>query len=357
MQTKRSVTVDYILIGQGLAGSVLAWELLRRGKKVLVFNQPAKNYSSRVAAGLFNPVTGRRFVKTWRADQVFPFLHGFYPEMEEGLSSRFFHKIPLFRPFLSIEEQNKVISNSTEDSLGRYIDRIHMSPMENFPFKNTYGGMLLKHTGYVDIPSLMQSMRDYLLRNQCLIEEAFQEDKLIIHDHAVGYGEIEASMVIYCNGLNAAASRYFRWLPFRPVKGEILHVEIEESFPLIYNRSMFVLPVRAELCKIGSTYDWDHIDTVPSIQGKNELETKLNEVLIVNFKTIDHLAGIRPATKDRRPFIGVHPGYKQIGVFNGMGSKGVSLVPYFATQFVNFMESDGILDKDVNIERYISLYR
>ena len=43
------------------------------------------------------------------------------------------------------------------------------------------------------------------------------------------------------------------------------------------------------------------------------LENKLKAILDVNFKTIDHFAGIRPATKDRRPFIGTHPEFENIG--------------------------------------------
>jgi glycine/D-amino acid oxidase-like deaminating enzyme len=90
--------------------------------------------------------------------------------------------------------------------------------------------------------------------------------------------------------------------------------------------------------------------------GKKILENKLNAILDVNFITIDHFAGIRPATKDRRPFIGTHPEFKNIGIFNGLGSKDVSIGPYFARKFVYSLEKGTEIEFEVDIKRYISLY-
>src|SRR6185369_14016662 len=97
--------VDYIIVGQGLAGSALAIELLRRGKKIAVFDEPEKNRSSIVAAGLFNPITGRVMTKTWKADVLFPHLIAFYSGTEKVLGGRFFYPMPLYRPFISVQEQ------------------------------------------------------------------------------------------------------------------------------------------------------------------------------------------------------------------------------------------------------------
>lgn len=77
--------VDYIIVGLGLAGACLALQLLRRGKRVMAFDVPALNRASWVAPGLFNPVTGKRIVKTWKADEAFPYLFKFYREAEKEL--------------------------------------------------------------------------------------------------------------------------------------------------------------------------------------------------------------------------------------------------------------------------------
>src|SRR5690606_14851299 len=70
--------VDFLLVGQGIAGTLLSYRLIKNGKRVHVIDQPEKNTCSRVAAGLFNPVTGRNLVKTWHADQIFPEIIPFY---------------------------------------------------------------------------------------------------------------------------------------------------------------------------------------------------------------------------------------------------------------------------------------
>jgi glycine/D-amino acid oxidase-like deaminating enzyme len=145
-------------------------------------------------------------------------------------------------------------------------------------------------------------------------------------------------------------------LPFRPVKGELIITTFTPFLEFIFNRNLFILPYKNEIHKVGATYDWDEIDANPTKKGKNILENKLKAVLNVNFKTVDHYAGIRPATKDRRPFVGMHPDFKNLGIFNGLGSKGVSLGPYFARKFADYVENGIEFDVEADIKRYISLY-
>src|SRR5688572_337382 len=109
-----TIRVDFIIVGQGLAGSAVALQLINRGKKILVIDRPIANSSSRVAVGLFNPITGRNLVKTWLADQLFPCFHRFYRDAETLTGKKFFHSLPLYRPFGSIEEQNEWMAKSAD---------------------------------------------------------------------------------------------------------------------------------------------------------------------------------------------------------------------------------------------------
>src|SRR5689334_5756148 len=102
-----SKNIDYIIVGQGLAGSSVAVQLIKAGRKILVIDEPSRNRASLIAAGLFNPVTGKKMTKTWMADTIFPYLHKFYPDVEQMTGGSFFHSKPLYRPFVSIEEQNE----------------------------------------------------------------------------------------------------------------------------------------------------------------------------------------------------------------------------------------------------------
>lgn len=344
--------VDYLIVGQGLAGSLVAAELLQRNKKVLVLDNPNMNISSSVAAGLFNPVTGRRFVKTWKADVIFPFLLKYYSQLEKILGARFLFRLPLFRPFLNTEEQNDVLARNTTGDLKDYIDRI-VSEKSYLRISNPYGGVILKKTGYLDIHNFIHSMRQFLHKHDAYREVTYSEEKLYQSDQVFYYDNIKAGKVIYCNGLEASQSKFFKLLPFKPVKGELIHITISPPFEFIFNRNIFILPIKNGIHKVGATYTWDYKDISPSMFAKNYLEDKLNGVLNVNFKTIDHMAGIRPATKDRRPFVGSHPEINHLGILNGLGSKGVSLGPFFAQKIANHMEKGIEIEYEANIKRYI----
>ncbi len=344
--------MDFILIGQGLAGSLMAYELMRAGKKILVYDHPVKKQSSMVAAGLFNPITGRRFVKTWQADHLFPFLTDYYTKLEKELNSKFFYLLPLFRPFLSIEEKNEVIAKTNPEELGPFVDQIIHLPPENLPLLNSLGGIFLKNTGYLDIPYLLKSIRKSIQSKKAFREEVFEHVHLETLENGIRYKEFTAEKIVFCEGIHAADNPFFKWLPFRPVKGEILMIDPEIQIDFIYNRQIFIFPIQKGLYKLGATYDWHYTHVNPTEEAKKYLEEKLNRNFKVKYNVVEHLAGIRPATRDHRPFAGLHPDFPALGIFNGLGSKGVSLAPYFVHQFVEYLLKGKELDKEVNIKRY-----
>ncbi|MEL7021711.1 MAG: hypothetical protein AAGK47_08885, partial [Bacteroidota bacterium] len=63
----------------------------------------------------------------------------------------------------------------------------------------------------------------------------------------------------------------------------------------------------------------------------------------------------RPTVKDRRPFLGKHPDFSRLAIFNGLGTKGASLGPYFAQQMTNHLLQQTALEPDVDITRFASM--
>ena len=125
----------------------------------------------------------------------------------------------------------------------------------------------------------------------------------------------------------------------------------------IINQGTFVLPMDGKgKCRIGATYTWHDIDWQTTQDAKEFLEEKVKTYLKPTYQILEQQVGIRPSTKDRRPLVGLHPEYPQLAIFNGLGTKGVTLAPYFAEQFAKFLESVEELDPEVNIERVFSLY-
>jgi glycine/D-amino acid oxidase-like deaminating enzyme len=176
-------------------------------------------------------------------------------------------------------------------------------------------------------------------------------------DNSVRWKGITARKIIVCQGVYGQQDPYFDWLPFRPVKGEVLTLEIP-GMPAgsIINRGVFVLPLGNERFKVGATYHWKHLTWEPTPEARSELLEKFGALIKLPYRITGQQAGIRPATADRRPIIGLHPAVKTLGILNGLGSKGVSLAPLFAQYFVDYLEKDKHLPDEVNISRFFSLY-
>jgi len=347
--------IDYIIVGAGLAGVTLATHLHNAGKRVLMFSGTQKNVSSYVAAGLYNPVTGRKMVKTWKADQLFPYLEDYYRNCEELSRKKFLHLNAIYRPFVDVEEQNEWMGKSTETGYSDFIQKVYTQPTTS-QVNDPYGGLLLNLAGYLDIPEYIEGMMAFLSRNHTIVNDDFKYNKLVQGEDSVYYGAYQAKEIIFCEGIGLNNNPYFDWLPLRPVKGEILYIKSEFEPDYILNRGVFVLPIGDGVYKVGSTYDHHDQTLEPTEKAKNQILEKLDLIFNEKYEIVDHIAGIRPATKDRRPFVGIHPKHETIGVFNGLGTKGVSLAPYWAQHLVQFLEHNEKLSDEVNISRYFSLY-
>ena len=171
----------------------------------------------------------------------------------------------------------------------------------------------------------------------------------------VTYDGGRAQKIIFCDGTSGAQSHFFGWLPFRPVKGEILRIKTADVMPVVFNRGVFVIP-QGRYANVGSTYDHHDLSDAPTERGHQRIRQKLDKLLRVPYEVVDHWAGVRPATQDRLPFIGQHPKHEPLMVFNGFGSKGVSLAPYFAQHFVHCLIKNRTTDEAVNIRRFYHYY-
>lgn len=348
--------VDYLIVGAGIAGSVLTDHLLKAGKKVMVIDEPTLSNSSKVAGGLYNPITGRKMVKTWNCDLLFDYLIPYYRDLQDSLGANFLKEAPIYRPFFSVEEQNEWMAKSAEAPYEPYILEIKQKAQWTEEVQNPYGGILLAKSGYLDTNIYLSAFKNYLFGKNALIEEKFEFSSLVRDSDFFKYKDVETKKVVFCDGRLATENPFFSWLPYSLVKGELLFIKTSVIPRVIHNRGVFIIPLGDGICKCGSTYEHKHLDEVPTITAKNELIERVKKLVNFDFKVIDQKAGVRPATKDRKPFLGEHPNEKGVWIFNGLGTKGVSLAPYYAKQLVGAMESNTEVDDDVNIERFFSLF-
>lgn len=323
----------------------------------MVFDEPGSNRSSAIAAGLFNPITGKMLTKTWMAEKIFFELHQFYAWAEKKLGHRFFYPQPIYRPFLSVEEQNEWMGKSADHTLSDYIQEVCIQSKFGHQIHDTFGGILLKQGGYLDVRVFLQEVREYLLVKQAYVADRFDESQLEITPGSVVYKNIEAEKIIFCTGTAFKLSTLGGSLPIRLLKGETLVIECEENLELIYNRGVYMVPMdKDKTYKVGATYETKLLTPETTETGRLELSNKLTELLKVPFRVISQDWGFRPTTPDRKPILGLLPGYENVVIFNGLGTKGVSLAPYFSGHLLDWLLGKTEIQPEVNINRYKSLF-
>ncbi|MGV3539573.1 MAG: NAD(P)/FAD-dependent oxidoreductase [Rufibacter sp.] len=348
---------DYLVVGHGLAGAILTSFLEKNGKTVLVFDSGNPNAASRVAAGLINPVAGKRFAKSWRVDEFLPAAVTFYQRMEERYQAKLFHQLPILKLFSTPEEQNTWMGKSADAIWQEYIEATHLQLPPSEEVHQELGGLLIQKGGYVALRTFLELREKELLQHQALRHQAFDIIQLELLPHGVRYQDVEAKQVVFCEGAKTAENPYFRWLPFSLNKGEILDINAPDfNAEYIYNKAVYVVPVGQHHYRIGATYNWREVNEETTPTGLEELTEKTKGILKKSFAVTKQYVGIRPAVRDRKPLIGKHPEVPQLAVFNGMGSKGVLMAPLLAQQLIAALEEGKPLWPEVDIARYFSLY-
>jgi len=344
---------DFIIVGQGLAGSVLAYTLMLQNQTVLVIDEEVKNSSSKVAAGLCNPVVFKRLTKSWMIDEVLPIAKSFYNNQEELLDDQFYFDVPLYKLFVDEKEQQFWKQKSNEPHLFDWIDNKVEHPFDEKYLTYPFGAAKTLQSGFLKTASWLDSFKGYLKKNEAYLNVKFDHNKIELSDNGVVWNNYTAKKIIFCEGYQTTKNPYFDWLPFKLTKGEVLTVKFKNlELKNAINKGAFVLPYDGNY-KLGATYNWDELDQLPTEEGKEQLLKRAARFINDEIEIIEHKAGVRPTVSDRRPLLGVHPEYKQLAVFNGLGTKGVMLAPYFANKMVSLILGNEELPKEVNINRFI----
>jgi glycine/D-amino acid oxidase-like deaminating enzyme len=318
---------------------------VEKGLKVLTADFYNEKSSSRIAAGLMNPVTGRNFQQTWLAKEIFPFAKKFYQNLEKKLSVKFYREKNICRILSSVGEQNDW--SIRDQTFGNFDTR------EREGIAMPFGCININSGGYVDIPALLKASETYFRSRGARLDGRILPQEIKREGKKWGYQNFSFEKVVWACGADDAQNELWSDLPFKPTRGEILYVRVAENLEdEIYSAGVWLLPFHGGFHKIGSTYDRDNLHTQPTEEGKKFLTDKVKKFLKSDFSVLEHLCGIRPTTSDRRPFIGEHQSEKNHFIFNGFGAKGVSLTPYFADELTEFFLTEKKINPEVSNERF-----
>lgn len=345
---------DIIIVGQGISGTVLSSALMEQHQKVLVIDDGNIKAASKIASGVINPVTGRRIVKTWQIDEVMPTAVRIYKALENKLNIKIIQQCNIIN-FHASEQMQKAF----EDRIAEDPTYLSTSPLQDTiaaAFEASFGYTVIDPCWLIQLENLLHHWRQYLIEKNTLLQDVFDFKKLDVTAEKIIYENYTANKIIFCEGAKGQDNPYFKQLPFAPNKGEALLVKINDlDNQFIYKKAVSIVPWKDSIFWVGSNYEWDNYNDDPSPSFKEKTMAALNEWLQLPYEVVDHIAAVRPANTQRRPFVGTHPTFKNMGIFNGMGTKGCSLAPYFAQQMTEHILHHTPIDNEATIDRFHNL--
>lgn len=346
---------QYIIVGQGIAGTNLAAHLLCAGKQVLVIAADNSNVASAVAAGIINPVTGKRMVRSWLVDDLLPYALAHYRQLEKEIGMDFLDEVTVCRYLKNPEDKRYLDEQTGQDWFDKYL-----TPLTEYHpgIQNAIAAVEIKPCLRIHTGVLLKAYREYLSNKGLLLDEQFDHSQLQLTESGVRYKGFTADKVLFAEGAAVQQNPWFSWVPLNPSKGEILIARIPGFAPdrkRIAMKGIYFVSLYDDVFYIGSANEWKYDHVEPTAHKREELLKKMQDSINVPFEIVGHRAAIKPAVKDRRPLVGLHPVHKQLGLFNGMGTKGYSLSPYFAEQWVRSLDGGDPIDEAVQLERYYHL--
>ncbi|MCO6565275.1 MAG: FAD-binding oxidoreductase [Apibacter sp.] len=344
--------LDYLIIGQGLAGSCLAHRLFKENKSYKIIDI-VSNSASFVSSGMYNPVVLKRFTPVWNAEIEIDKLLKEFKDFEILLKVKLIYNSDLYRIFANEDEVRTWKKKSERnENLKPFLDpeiygSVNPNIIANFGMGKVY------KSGKIFVRELLREFRKFLLKDNRLIDDIFDFNHLNKEINYYEYKGIKAKKIVFCDGYSLKYNPYFNYLPMEGVKGETMVIHANGlGLTDIVKSKVFIMPMDKDYYYIGATYHYREVNDEISEEGQNELINSLNKFLNIDYKIVKKFAGIRPTVVDRRPLLGEHPEFKNMFIFNGLGSRGVMLAPIMAEELYHFMENSKELLSEVSIKRF-----
>ena len=280
--------VEYIIVGSGLAGIAFCEQLRLAGKDFVVFDDNSQQSSS-VAAGLYNPVILKRFTKVWNAKDQLALALPKYKALEELLGVKLDYQLPVYRRFVSVEEQNDWFTASDKPVLEEFLST-QLIKNSNTSISANYGFGEVLHSGRIDTSELVRAYRTFLNNNNQRIEGAFDHDLLTIFEDYVLYKTIKSKYIVFAEGFGISKNPYFKHLPLQGTKGEMLTIKAPDlNMDFIMKSSVFIVPLGNDLFWIGATYERQDKTHSITENAREELVGKLRKIITCDFEIITQL--------------------------------------------------------------------
>jgi glycine/D-amino acid oxidase-like deaminating enzyme len=298
--------------------------------------------------------------KSWQFDQLLPEVERTYRAIEAQLGIRIYHPIPELRFCQNADDVKRVGRRLRNPRYHNVLGDFHPAEQGAAEFNDTHGSFDIHQAAYTDLPQLVHALRASFASDGVYHDVIFDHSELQ-HDPSTGrwhYDTICADRVIFCEGAAHVDNPWFQQIPLQPAKGETLRCQsptlrLPEK---LYHHTKWLLSYPDGTFRIGASYDEDDFSPEPTEEKKHALLEAAQSALKASheIEILEHLAGIRPSSRDSRPILGAHPDRAGLYLLNGLGSKGASTAPLMAQHLVAHMLDGSTIDPEVDLSRFLS---
>ena len=343
---------NILIIGQGLAGTAMAWHLWERGVPFLIVDRGEPVTCSKVAAGLITPVTGMRLKLSWRFDTFYPEALRFYRRIGQRLGARFFFPRGYVRLLKDDQEQEKWDKRLRDPELRSYVHP-KAPKLDPHVVSLPHAGFQQRHAAWLDTASYLEASRAFFATHNSYQQGEIQPADVHDDENSVTWNGQTFSHVVWAQGWQAAQHPLFHWVPFQSALGTILTAKADlNGERRILNRGCWLIPRSDGTLRAGSTYEWQFTDEhTPSPEMLAKLESNLRALIAGPVDILASQSAVRPIIKGKQALIGTHPAHPRIALFNGLGSKGSLRSPWLARHLVEHLLDGSTLDTEFDLQQ------
>lgn len=345
---------EYLILGGGIAGMMMAYELSKKGCSFLIIDDNPLNSSSKIAAGMFNPISGKRMTVNWKANELLKSLHEAFMDFEKMLGKSYLIKANIHQAFGNSKESNDFASRLDSPIFKQFVES---ERIVKTPLLEEFGSFMVEGSGWVKTKEWIEDYQQYLKDRGEFIVQRFNWDKVIREEGKWHYEEYSFDKLICCEGHQYAKNPYFNWLPFKLCKGQVLLIKcagLPKEF--ILKKGVYLVHQYEDVFKVGASYEWNYDDEKPNDIGREMLIEKVKQMIALPFEVVHQDAGIRPTTRDRAAILGKHPEQEQLYILNGLGTKGMLQAPHLAQHLAAHLVEGVHLFPEVDVARFSAFY-
>jgi glycine oxidase len=322
-----------LVVGQGIAGTLVAFMLHLRGIPFIVIDPGEPNTASRVAAGMFSPISGKRLTVQPGVTEQVPFAIETYRQLESLLHRSILHLLNVYQVY-QYPAQVEEVARRSASMPGQYL-RPAAALLPGI--RQPYGAFGIAHSGWVDCDSLMQAFAQWLSKRNQLLPLNFTYADLRFEGRQMEYLGTTFNNIVFCEGYRAINNPFFQTTKIIPCKGDILTISRSAlQAPFILKKgSVYVLPTGDYNFRVGATYQWGDASIEPDPAGRKLLATELDDLLENDYLITRHQSGVRPTTSDRQAIAQAHPQHAGMFMLNGLGTRGILQAPWWAKKIID----------------------